>query len=126
MDLINRIDAIKAEADRVYKILHFAGYKDSYEDCLRDAVKTFKDIPSAEELIYEEMEKADVAAQAYAEGFKEGLESRKRGKWIKHISDLFPCDSTQECSVCHAEQLIIRNDDNFCPNCGAKMKERTK
>lgn len=45
----------------------------------------------------------------------------KSGEWIMHIDDLFPCESTQECSVCHAEQLINGNDDNFCPNCGAKM-----
>lgn len=47
-DLIRRADAIKAEADRVYEVLHLAGCKESYEDCLKDAVKTFKDIPSAE------------------------------------------------------------------------------
>lgn len=46
----------------------------------------------------------------------------KRGEWIMHIDDLFPCDSTQECSVCHAEQIINGNDDNFCPNCGADMR----
>lgn len=46
----------------------------------------------------------------------------KKGEWIMHIDDLFPCESTQECSVCHAEQLINGNDDNFCPNCGARMK----
>lgn len=47
-DLIRRADAIKAEADRVYEVLHPAGCIESYEDCLKDAVKTFKDIPSAE------------------------------------------------------------------------------
>ena len=47
---------------------------------------------------------------------------RPKGEWIMHIDDLFPCESTQECSVCHAEQLINGNDDNFCPNCGARMK----
>ena len=48
----------------------------------------------------------------------------KRGEWIMHIDDLFPCESTQECSICHAEQIINGNDDNFCPNCGADMRER--
>lgn len=47
----------------------------------------------------------------------------KQGVWIMHIDDLFPCESTQECSVCHAEQLINRNDDNFCSNCGTRMEE---
>lgn len=50
-------------------------------------------------------------------------EERSQGKWIKHIDNLFPEESTEECSICHEEQFLNRgNDDNFCPNCGAKMK----
>lgn len=45
----------------------------------------------------------------------------KEGHWIKHISDLFPADSTIECDQCHAEQPIWI-DDNFCPACGADMR----
>ena len=45
----------------------------------------------------------------------------KRGKWIYHIDDLFPAESTKECDQCHAEQLLIC-DDEFCPRCGAKME----
>lgn len=48
-------------------------------------------------------------------------EVRKEGHWIKHIDDLFPADSTIECSICHEEQYTTI-DDNFCPNCGARMK----
>ena len=47
---------------------------------------------------------------------------RKKGKWIFHIDDLFPEESTQECSVCHAEEFIKIQNDNFCPNCGADMR----
>lgn len=46
---------------------------------------------------------------------------RKKGKWIKHIDDLFPAESTLECNVCHHEQPITI-DDNFCPYCGADMR----
>lgn len=46
----------------------------------------------------------------------------KQGEWIKHISELYPNESTEECPFCHEEQTICGNDDNFCPNCGAKMK----
>ena len=45
----------------------------------------------------------------------------KRGKWIYHIDDLFPAESTMECNQCHAEQPLIC-DDEFCPKCGAKME----
>lgn len=44
----------------------------------------------------------------------------RHGQWIYHIDDLFPAESTQECDQCH-EELPLLYDDNFCPNCGAKM-----
>ena len=47
---------------------------------------------------------------------------RKKGKWLFHIDDLFPEESTQECSICHAEESIKIQNDNFCPNCGAEMR----
>lgn len=42
------------------------------------------------------------------------------GHWINHFDDLFPEDSTIECSECH-EHTHYMPDDNYCPNCGAKM-----
>ena len=48
----------------------------------------------------------------------------RHGRWINHYDDLFPEESTQECSVCHAEQMGTMLNDNYCPNCGAKMDER--
>lgn len=50
-------------------------------------------------------------------------EKRQHGEWIRHVDDLFPEESTEECSVCHEEQRITGNDDNFCPNCGADMRK---
>ena len=47
---------------------------------------------------------------------------RPQGAWILNIDDLFPCESTQECSICHAEQFINGSDDNYCPNGGARME----
>ena len=44
----------------------------------------------------------------------------RHGRWIYHIDDLFPAESTQECDQCHEEQPLTCND-NYCPNCGAKM-----
>lgn len=45
----------------------------------------------------------------------------KKGKWIYHIDDLFPAESTMECNQCHAEQPLTC-DDEFCPHCGTKME----
>ena len=44
----------------------------------------------------------------------------KHGRWIHHIDDLFPAESTQECDQCHEEQPLTCDDD-FCPHCGARM-----
>ena len=48
----------------------------------------------------------------------------KHGRWIYHIDDLFPAESTQECDQCHEEQPLTCGD-NFCPNCGARMDGKT-
>lgn len=45
-----------------------------------------------------------------------------RGRWIVHMSEMFPADSTIECDQCHEEQSAFISD-SFCPNCGADMRE---
>ena len=45
----------------------------------------------------------------------------RHGRWIYHPDDLFPGDSTQECSCCHEEEYLTLCNGNYCPNCGAKM-----
>ena len=47
----------------------------------------------------------------------------RRGRWIYHPDDLFPGDSMQECSYCHEEEYVTLRNENYCPNCGAKMDE---
>lgn len=47
---------------------------------------------------------------------------QKVGHWINHFDDLFPEDSTIECSVCHEHSPADMPHDNFCPNCGARME----
>ena len=49
----------------------------------------------------------------------------KRGKWIMHIDNLFPAESTMECDQCHEHQPV-NIDDNFCPNCGSEMREESE
>ena len=58
------------------------------------------------------------------DGYAEAVTDIERhGHWINHFDDLFPEESTQECSVCHAEQMGTMLNDNYCPNCGARMDE---
>lgn len=45
-----------------------------------------------------------------------------RGRWILHMNEMFPADSTIECDQCHEEQSAFISD-SFCPNCGADMRE---
>lgn len=45
------------------------------------------------------------------------------GHWIDHISEIFPADSTVECSVCHEHVSALLGNLKYCPNCGAKMDE---
>ena len=49
------------------------------------------------------------------------VKKNEHGYWIYHISDVFPADSTMECSVCHEHESVLLAHDNYCPNCGAKM-----
>lgn len=46
--------------------------------------------------------------------------AERRGRWIMHIDDLFPAESTMECDQCHEEQPL-ECDDKYCPNCGSRM-----
>lgn len=94
-DLIKRKDAIKAEADRVYKVLRSEGCKETYEDCLADAEKTFKDIPSAE----------------------------NKGEW-KHLKgDEWLCSNCGYVVWTEGswEHPLERGKD-YCEHCGAHMK----
>ena len=95
MELIDRqaaIDAIKCGALSAATVY---GRTDAGRAALYETVKAIKALPSAQP---------------------------KRGKWIFHIDDLFPEESTQECDQCHEEQPLAC-DSNYCPYCGADMRE---
>ena len=52
-----------------------------------------------------------------------------RGKWIKMTGMMPPeCTGHYECSLCgwHGRHSSIEREFNFCPNCGADMREPPK
>ena len=51
----------------------------------------------------------------------ENVSPVRHGRWIYHPDDLFPAESKQECSCCHEEEYLTLYNENYCPNCGAKM-----
>lgn len=53
-----------------------------------------------------------------------GESDREQAYWIYHTDELFPAESKQECSNCHEEELYSLCNENYCPNCGAKMKNK--
>lgn len=119
MDLIKKEDAIKAEADRVYKALHSEGCKETYEECLADAEKTFKDVPSFEPK-YEIT--ADQLAQLLREGWTISGEP-KQGEWILECDAEGEDDNLYRCSECGCNYGCQEYDiPNYCPDCGARMK----
>lgn len=58
-------------------------------------------------------------AEAYKKGLESGLNQwelqRPHGEWLEDVHDCYP-----RCSVCGH---INGEEDNFCPDCGADMRE---
>lgn len=114
-DLIKRSDALSAAGDMSYI---------AYE--IRRKIRM---IPSAEPmpeyidniLIARHYCNGMVAMNEQCYNRLQARDEPKRGHWIYHPDDLFPADSTQECSVCHEEEFMSICNENFCPNCGARM-----
>jgi hypothetical protein len=46
---------------------------------------------------------------------------RRKGEWIAHPDDTF--DEWFCCSVCHKGLTMFDGTYNYCPNCGADMRE---
>lgn len=63
----------------------------------------------------------DTALKMGIEALKAYTQPVRHGHWISHTSEVFPADSTVECSVCHEHESVLLAHDNYCPNCGAKM-----
>lgn len=74
----------------------------------------------------------DALEAEYIRGWNDALEAvinnfgsvsrETTGHWITTFYEMFPAESTVECSICHEEQPFDI-DRNYCPNCGAKMTD---
>lgn len=84
------------------KVLKAEGNNEKYVQGLQDAIDCY--FPQ----IIDDVPTADV-------------EPVRHGRWIEHPDDIFPLESTIECSVCGEQENVDIHNDNFCPNCGAKM-----
>jgi len=66
--------------------------------------------------------------QAFEKGFRIGVKkganmNRPQGKWV-NVKISISGDSSAECSLCGAVvHNNFSNTINFCPNCGADMRE---
>lgn len=78
----------------------------------------------AKALTYEDVVAAEAEAKGYAQGFKDGMESRPSGEWIITEQDNGHKWTHRKCSECGKgiiEPLGV-SIMNYCPNCGARMK----
>ena len=84
---------------------------------LMGAIKQLHELRSAEDMpIYYKPAIAEVINVLVMDA-----QEVRHGHWINHYDDIWPVESTMECSLCHEEQGIDMLDTNYCPNCGAKM-----
>ena len=78
--------------------------------------------------VCEKLPKMPGAIIAECAEFKDSTKwvERPKGRWIEHIHfDAFgsPNGANYECPVCHYDDVYDETDCNFCPNCGADMRE---
>lgn len=95
---------IGEEAIEILKRFDTKVFSDRCREAHRMAIKSLK-TDEAYNLMYEH---ADVQEVVHA-------------RWIKHPDELFPMERTQTCSNCNQSEFMFISNDNYCPNCGAKM-----
>lgn len=64
---------------------------------------------------------AAVEVEALKNKIEDNAEPVVYGWWISRYDEIFPADSSMECSVCGEEESFYLSNDNYCPNCGAIM-----
>ena len=113
-DCISRQDAITAIFDLCGEVDTDNPHVDAIEEVLGNLPSASTDLSTFSDKLWK---------IAYERGRKEG---RKKGKWIEQ--DAGGDGVFYECSVCKDAFTLIDgtpsdNNYNFCPNCGADMRE---
>ena len=103
-DLISR----KAAIDALHMHLMYRLGTDSNKKRLDEWVNN---LPSAQPKSYRE---------GYQAGYKDAQPERKKGKWELWRCDMYKCS---ECGYIYTELSIDRCEANYCPHCGADMRE---
>ena len=114
-DLIKRSDAIEAAGDQSY-IAYEIRKKIRMIPSADTPYKVLAHIDLDPDEVVERMKNLQIEVNSDAPTVEQ-----KCGHWIYHFDELFPAESTQECSVCHEEEFMSICNENFCPNCGARM-----
>lgn len=65
---------------------------------------------------------SDGFADGYKQGMKDAQPERKRGEWLEHYSHEDGERDGVWCSECREHYYFGGQLMNFCPNCGADMR----
>ena len=102
-DYISREAAIKRLSSWRKVIKENFGKNDEYANCLEEAIDKIEDLPAAD------------------------VREVKRGRWVNdHNGRFSPSGDNYVCSVCGDPALRAFGHPaktNYCPNCGADMRE---
>lgn len=111
LDCVDRAEAIKA-------VKFYETFCDPYPRVI-EALEGLPSVQPDKDLIHLQKE------QSYMQGYEDGRKPRK-GKW--KIYATFDDCYYAKCNQCHETQVFYYNKPltNFCPNCGADMRESKK
>lgn len=101
-------------------------YNVGYTECACEVLDFIDNAPTVE--IYTKDDMAGAYNEGYICGNKEAGKARPKGKWIITREEQGPCGiiyKTRKCNQCYWENSLLI-PRNFCPECGADMREEKR
>lgn len=127
-DLISRAAAIKAVANAIWhypnECYRNLNVYDMAEALAKDAIMPLPSVNVPTKCIAQININTDEIVKKIKNEYE--IDNRPSAEWIMHIDDLYPEESTQECSNCHEHETIKIHNDDYCPSCGARMNKGIK